>query len=324
MRIMTTGAEVLGLDVVSGVDDEKALRAALREQDWGSLLPEWVAVHWEFSDPGRETLEYVEGVLLRVMVHGAGEPAPRLLSDYIGIVEVLDDALESEPLPGDVIEARSMQAEWAETVVRRHGPAMLCEEHGLPPGHELYCDLISKRDRVSHLVCLARWCGAAQHAAACLRERQPIRKQDLKVLDLPNSPPPKLPAGLILEEDLALLRQRLREPVVEGWRRLEAGIAQRREWSEGSLGILPALFDQLKAECAREGPFRVCRRPGCGNHFEFEARQQHYCGEAGCEGERGRQHYANMPRCPSCRRPLSAKRTECRYCHAWLGRGWAT
>ena len=306
------GFDVVGaVPLIDGLDQDIALQRteAAERGDWAGVPLGEIAIAWEFSDELRETEVTIEGVVLRVVTGGVVDPKPYVLSDLIYIAEERDSVLQDEGAPE---AAHQIMVELSAHFIAQHGPLFLCVEHGEPPGHEEYCDLVSKREKVSHIVRLADRCRAAIAAAIALRAGRRIAERDRQLLTLmPVSSLPPLPSGLKRTEDLERLKRRVADPVVDDWRRLEAWLDRQRAWSEDSLGVLPALVHLLRAECHRRG---VCKNPECMRAFTPATGQQRYCRQPDCEKTRQARQFAKLVKCPKCGRRVSVKATKCRYC----------
>ncbi len=316
--ITRPGFEIPGpVPIVDHLDPEsaRARHQASEAGDWTEIPLTDIGIAWTPSDRMREREVTIEGVSVRVVTReGIAEPSAYLLSDLIYVVEERDAALRRERAGKPGKSAQNTQVELSAEFIARHGPLWLCGDHGLPTSHLPDCDLMWKRERVSHIVRLAQQCRAAVEAASLLRAGRPIKEEHHALLPLGPAAFPPLPGALVHTADLKRLRERLADPLVDEWRRLEAWFDRLKEWSESSPGVFPALVRQLAADCRRDGQHRACKNPQCSNDFVPTTRQERYCGKPACEQSRQSQRFAKLAKCPGCKRRLSAKLEACRYC----------
>lgn len=210
--IVHPGFDVLGAaPILDGLDDETAQkrREEASQGDWTGLSLDRIAIEWTFTDEFREREVMIEGVTVRVVAGGVAEPKPTLLLDLIGILK-----------DGDVRSAHQALVERTANFVLEHGPLGLCPEHGEPPGHQPYCELLDKKERVEHVVRFAEQCRAAVVAARTLRRDRPIGAEERACLPLDPAPPP-VDRLIVRTEDWERLRRRLADPIVDDWRRLD-------------------------------------------------------------------------------------------------------
>lgn len=271
---------------------------------------EQIAIPYEVSDREREEEWEIEGVAVRVRVRDTPPDDDSLLEDFLGLAELRRGRVNTDEL---VAETRAF--------LQNHGPLCLCV-HGRGSGHDPHCDsILPGREIVGSVLVFADRCLAATNAAASLRSREPISELEESRLDLESVTLPLSLRMRVRPEDRPLLAERLNDPVVSGWLRLEELLTRLRDEAAGSLGCLPPLIRQVSAACHRDGRRRVCRNYECDNDFLPSSSKQVYCQKDDCNRSRSRQRQKRLPKCPACGRRVGQCNEECYYCGSALREG---